>query len=471
MRGYQVTVLDGLHFTHPRVRPPGILAARILGSKPPKLSSLFSEAGARYELLKTPENSGFVGASPSTGERERVNLAADSSAESLRRVETRLDGPAGRLLRRRMISSAFKSMNACKRLFESSKPDMLVVLNGRQVDNVGAILAAESLEIPREYVELGVLPKTLSFKPFSVFDQASIAEDFKESRQFRNSANRSFARDWLDSRTSGLPEHNQFALSWEPGKRGFKKIETLESLQDNVVFFTSSPDEFTSLPEHFADATSWAQGVALLQTVEALKPLGVKKVSIRLHPNLARKRPIQILDALLMAKRIQRNFGTGCAVISPVASINTYELIADSRAVIGFASTVCLEAAYMEKKSILLRESYFSKIVGVPIAPSVEIFNIAMLADPNAEQMRGLKRAAIDYYAYTFFSSKPMTIPYDAVFPGFDDFPPWKRHVATLASYKGMWLLFDQLGLFLSFRLRKVVVGMLALSINLKLVK
>ena len=465
-RGYRVKVLEGVHFTEPRVRPPGPLSAFLLGSRPTSLSKLFSEAGAAYELVPRIRSASRVLVSES--EEQRIRLAADSSAESLRRVETRLDGPIGVLIRHRMRTLARRSLLACKTRFESDRPDLLVVLNGRQVDNVGALLAAETSDIPTEYVEMTYLPKTITFKPFSVFDTVAMSQDFKQERATLTSENLVKARNWLDSRTSGSPALNQFASSWVAGQEPVNGVSA-HSSKDCVVFFSSSPDEFSVLNEKWSPGKFWSQADAFTQAGQVLSELGHRKLIFRLHPNLARKRPTQILDALWMARKLQRSFGPGCVVISPLASVNSYKLMEDSYAVVGFASTVCLEAAFMRKRAILLRDSYFSKIVEVPVAPSRESLRSALTAKFDSDNAEHLKRASVEFIAYAFSSSKPMSRSYEVVFPGFDNFSSWKVHFASIATFRSPWVLADRLYFLATFLLGKVLIATLARALNLRL--
>lgn len=464
-RGYIVEVLDGLRFTVPRVRTPGPLAAFLLGSSPPTLSKLFSEAGAAYTLI--PSTRAIRGALVSESEDERIGLAADSSAESLRRVETRLDGPIGGLIRHRMRTLARRSLLACTTRFESDRPDLLVVLNGRQVDNVGALLAAEKSGVATEYVELGVTPKTLWLKPFSVFDRGAISKDFRQAKLAPQSLFQ--ARAWLESRISGSPEQNQFASTWAAGQDTVNGVSR-HSFEDCIVLFSSSPDEFSALNEDWSPGRFWSQADAFQQVAQVLGELGHKEIVVRLHPNLARKRPIQILDALWMAKKLQRSFGPGCKVISPLASIDSYKLIEGSQAIVGFASTVCLEAAYMKRRAILLRDSYFSGIVGVPVAPSSESFRGALNAKFDHTEAEQLRQAATEFIAYTFSSSKPMALSYDVVFPGFDKLSSWKVHFASIATFRGAWVVADRLYSLATFLLAKALIATLSRALNLKLI-
>lgn len=466
-RGYRVKVLEGLYFTEPRVRPPGPLAAFLLRSRPSSLLELFSEAGADYEVV-TPIRS-TRRAMVSESEEQRIRLAADSSAESLRRVETRLEGPMGRLIRLRMRTLARRSLLACKTRFESERPDLLVVLNGRQVDNVGALLASETFDIPTEYVEMTYLPKTFTFKPFSVFDTVAISQDFEQVRTTLTSESLMLARNWLGSRTSGSPELNQFASSWGAGQETVNSFSQ-HSFKDCVVFFSSSPDEFSVLNEKWSPGKFWSQADAFTQAGQVLSELGHKRLVFRLHPNLARKRPIQILDALWMAKKVQRSFGPGCVVISPLATINSYKLMEDSHAVVGFASTVCLEAAFMRKKAILLRDSYYSKIVEVPVSPSKESFSSTLTAKLDSDTAEQLRRASMEFMAYSFSSSQPISRSYEVVFPGFDEFSSWKVHFASISMFRGPWVLADRIYFFATFRFAKIFIATVARAMNLRLI-
>lgn len=263
-------------------------------------------------------------------------------------------------LLRRLIQAAFIVYRSLGGYLDRHPTDRVYVFNGRFAVLRAAVRACQSRGVEcythdrgRDVNHYELYRNTLPVDP--VYVQRRIHESWsaagdtedrtRTAARFYEERAQGIDRRWLahaaSMRDGLMPE------GWDPERR-------------NIVVFTSSEDEVVSIGEAWRNPLYDTQLEGLRRIVESLDPEDDISLWIRVHPNLK-----NVKDPDMPALRgIMELNGGPVRVIAPGSPINSYALMHAADAVLGFGSTVGIEAVYWGIPSILAGPSFYRDLGG-----------------------------------------------------------------------------------------------------------
>lgn len=235
-------------------------------------------------------------------------------------------------------------------------PDLVILFNGRFIENRPLLRVCEQRKINYATHERGGKMHNFLFRVNSIphsFDTIS-----KEIDYFWNNATNDkieIGKKFFERRINRIEDAwysftknqnvGQLPSSFETNKN--KKI---------VTIFNSSLDEYEGLagfgPRFYANDNE-----GIRQIGESLKDFPDVKLYLRVHPNLKGIKNSQnafIKDVLNPMETIE--------VIPPEDTVDTYKLVEKSDIILVFTTTVGVEAAYANKKVVLLGRAAYESL-------------------------------------------------------------------------------------------------------------
>lgn len=135
-----------------------------------------------------------------------------------------------------------------------------------------------------------------------------------------------------------------------------KLPDSWDNTKKNIVFFSSSEDEYKSI------SSEWEQGLFNDQVNAVIKICELSSQSshiyLRIHPNVT-------TASKKYKKQMMSMTHPKLTVISPESKISSYALMESADLVISYGSTIGLEASYWGKVSILIGASFYMGMGGV----------------------------------------------------------------------------------------------------------
>jgi len=167
-----------------------------------------------------------------------------------------------------------------------------------------------------------------------------------------------------------------------------------------IVFFHSSQDELDMIGLVSDYWKSQINSLHLL--IEILEKNSKFKLLLRIHPHLLYKSKKEILYWDQIGKELKQKF-SWFDYLPANSDVNSYELIRNAEAVISCASTIGVEAAYLQKKSILLGKA-FHEYMGVTQNPkNVQELRAILFSESDDDEIMRAFNASL---AYGYFSEK-----------------------------------------------------------------
>ena len=149
-------------------------------------------------------------------------------------------------------------------------------------------------------------------------------------------------------------------------------------------------------------------------------------VVVRLHPNFSNK-------SKMMTREWMSLLDKGVEVIPPSAPTNSYALIRRSDIVATCGSTVGIEAAYLEKPTVLLAPSLYSRL-GISAIAYDDISLAQILTDSDFVPIEKSKEIALKI---AYFDLVRWALPD----PGLPTIRSWQsqKPYAAMSSIWGLW--------------------------------
>ncbi len=233
-----------------------------------------------------------------------------------------------------------------------SRPDQVVIFNGRFYREKAVWRAAVDLNIECRFVERFSPAWGDRYFEFErpVHDieyRCSIMRDFFDDFAFDKSVHEGekIAKDWFHNRSLGI--NQKFTVHQN---REFKSDATYSKL---ITFFHSSEDEL--LTTNLGSPT-WGDQIGFLS--ELSDQFATRKdilLLIRIHPNLRYKSHREIRRWYDFSKKIRI---PNVKFIMQDSPISTYDILRKSNFVITFGSTIGVEASHLKKPSILVGRAF-----------------------------------------------------------------------------------------------------------------
>lgn len=157
----------------------------------------------------------------------------------------------------------------------------------------------------------------------------------------------------------GLPINSPVNKSFVQNQNKYELPKNWDSKKKNIVFFTSSEDEYTCIGGKYDNLRFKSQTDIILRICKLFNNYSDSSFQlwIRTHPNLQEVKweHNKILNNVTN-KYKNINF------ISADSKISTYQLMENAEKVIVFYSTIAVEAAYANKPCILLGRTFYENL-------------------------------------------------------------------------------------------------------------
>lgn len=253
------------------------------------------------------------------------------------------------------IKSIFKSSYVAyygiRKLLHDSKYDRLYVLNGRFGPARGAWRAAEFEKVECVMHERGSTDDKYALH-YNAMPHQVAPTKLNIEKKWGNADKKGrleIARNFYEQNMAGQAVGFK---SYTKDQKRNKLPESWDASNNNVVFFTSSENEFFSIDE----ARSWQVFQSQVEAIEFIAKKCAhekRRIWIRMHPNQidmspSMVKPYNSLEAL-----------DNVTVIRPESLVSSYDLMLAADVVVTVGSTIGIEAAYWGRPSILLGEAEY----------------------------------------------------------------------------------------------------------------
>ena len=284
-------------------------------------------------------------------------------------------------------------------MITSIKPDLVILFNGRFLENRPLLRAAQSHNIDYATHEKGGRLQTFLFRentiPHSV---EAVTEEIEKLWQNNDPNKIEIGNNFFIKKTKGV-EDAWFSFTKEQ-QEGLLPSSIEENKFKNkkiITIFNSSLDEYEGL-EGFGPYFYDNDNVAIEKIATDLVPYENLKLYLRVHPNLKNISNSQ-------NKFIEKVIGNipSVEVIKAEDSVDSYALMRASDIIIVFGSTVGIEAAVLNKKVILLGRAAYENLNCCYI-PKNHTELIEMLSNDNYpfENINTLEAVKFGYWNETF---------------------------------------------------------------------
>ena len=285
--------------------------------------------------------------------------------------------------------------DAVYRFSKAESLDLAIIFNGRFLPESAAVQALKQNGIQTVFYESGGALQTADLYSHETHDLVSLSN--RAASLLASSDNyqtlQRLSEDWIVPRINlETPEIRSFGVS------AASTSEYISLPTNSVVYFSSSSDEL----EFSEKGTASKQRSDVKLVADVCRTLGVPLV-VRTHPNMRNKSP-----------RIQQEWEQHLSevnphlVISQKSDVAAAQVLSAASAAVTSYSTVAVEGIYLNKPTLVMRETDFSTIQGIHRGwdrTSVEAF-LQELPQPDA-------RVATAYGAFRMirgFTLKDVTV-------------------------------------------------------------
>ncbi len=264
------------------------------------------------------------------------------------------------------------------KIAESIQPDLVILFNGRFIENRPALRVCQEKGIDYATHERGGKIDSFLFRVNSIpHSIETISEEMEHLWEIATGNKQAVGKTFYTNRIKRVED------AWYSFTKAQQEGRLPESFRHNqgkkvITIFNSSLDEYEGL-EGFGPYFYPNDNEGIRQICEALEGNEKIKLYLRVHPNLKGIDNSQnrfLKEVIGPYKSIE--------VIPAEDSVDTYALINQSDIVIVFGSTVGVEAAFAGKKVVLLGKAAYEKLNSFVIPKNHEEL-ISILTDDNYE--------------------------------------------------------------------------------------
>ncbi len=254
---------------------------------------------------------------------------------------------------RNQWKSAMYVYEVVKKMIEEFNIDLVYVFNARFATLRACLRACEQkqvfcrvLEEGRDRNSYSIFPNIM---PHSIDHYTKIINEIWEEGDNKKEE---VAHLYFDNRSNSNNDRvGMFTKSQQKGKFP----ESWDENNINIVFFTSSEDEFVAIGRDWENALYKNQYETIMAISKSLNHLPMYKIYIRMHPNLKGIFNSSITDIISIQE-------SNVEVILPESTISSYTLLFSCNIVVSAGSTMGLEAAVYDKPSILTANSLYMNL-------------------------------------------------------------------------------------------------------------
>ena len=301
------------------------------------------------------------------------------------------------------IEDHIKLFNNLKRTFQltygaayatlaEASPSRVYIYNGRFVQERAVWEVCKALSIPVTFFE--------RFNP-NWINRYFLFEKPTHSPSYRSSIMQEFGMNLHESNRISFYE---ISSKWFEDRilgitQNFTKNQKSELVPTRpyFVFFHSSEDELITSD---LSSVNWKSQIAALNSlIEVMDKIGVYDLVIRMHPNLLYKSKREISIWEEFGKHVAKN-NTWIHFISPKHPANSYKLIENCLGVITVGSTIGVEAAYLNKKSILIGRAFHENMSITQNPKGQTDLAESILNELTNEELLSTKTSALRYASF-----------------------------------------------------------------------
>ena len=256
------------------------------------------------------------------------------------------------LVKNQWVSSMY-IYEAIKKAIDEFKIDLVYVFNARFATLRACLRAAANKNVFCRVLEEGRDRNTYSvfpnIMPHSIEHYTKIINELWDNAD-ENKV--SIAQLYFDNRSNSNNERvGMFTQSQEKGKLP----NSWDSNRINIVFFTSSEDEFVAIGKDWDNALYENQYHTILKIAKSLHHSPKYRIYVRMHPNLKGIYNSSITDVISIKE-------SNVELILPESNISSYSLLFSCNIVVTAGSTMGLEASVYDKPSILTSNALYMNL-------------------------------------------------------------------------------------------------------------
>jgi hypothetical protein len=245
-----------------------------------------------------------------------------------------------------------RTFNSAISLLQKERPNKVYIYNGRFLQERAVWEACLKLSIPVVFFE--------KFNP-NWIDRYFLFNEPVHSLRYRSSIMDEFGTSLFQMNAS---EFECVGEQWFQDRRlGKSQVHTknqalasgFDSVKPYFVFFHSSEDELITTE---LSSILWGNQMTALRTlIKVMSRIGTYDLVVRLHPNLMFKSNREIRIWENFSQEVMRDF-PWVHFIAPSSDISSYRLIDQAVGILTVGSTIGVEAAFFERKSLLLGKAF-----------------------------------------------------------------------------------------------------------------
>ncbi|MFN8275119.1 MAG: hypothetical protein U0X58_09605 [Flavobacteriaceae bacterium] len=260
-------------------------------------------------------------------------------------------------------------------VIDQIKPDLVILFNGRFIENRPLLRICEHKNIPYATHERGGKMKNFLFRFNSIpHSFEAIAQEIQTLWQKNDPRREEIGAHFYNKRVKRVED------AWYSFTKNQKYGQLPASFEQNkdkkiITIFNSSLDEYEGLsgfgPKFYPNDND-----GILQLCESLKAFPNIKVYMRVHPNL---KGIDNTQNRFINEKLKHS---NIEIIAPEDVVDSYELVQKSDIIIVFTSTVGIEAAFAGKKVVLLGRAAYESL-DCAVIPQSHDELMTILTDEN----------------------------------------------------------------------------------------
>ena len=245
---------------------------------------------------------------------------------------------------------------------KKNKIDKIFIFNGRQNQNRPLFRIAKILKIKVTILEHATIFRNSkgvrNYADHLPYDYNFFSNKIKNyASKFSSKIKKKYSNNYFEFKQRGLVVNDKTSYV-KNQKKDFLPIQW-DIKKKNIVFFTSSDDEYEVLGNQYKNLLYQNQTNAILQIINSFidKDKSNYHLWIRIHPNLASVKWSYSSNILKL-----ENLHPNVHIIKPSSKVSSYKMISLCDKFLTYSSSSALEAVYINKPTILLAKTYFDKL-------------------------------------------------------------------------------------------------------------
>ncbi len=290
-----------------------------------------------------------------------VGLATYSSYLGISR-DLNLEGFLASKALKKILKCTIVLSNFFLSYLKKNKIDEIFIFNGRQNQNRPLFRIAKLLKIKVTILEHSTIFRNSkgvrNFKDHLPYDYNFFSNKIKNhTSKFSSKTKKKYSNNYFEFKQRGLVVNDK--VSYVKNQKKNFLPNQWDKKKKNVIFLTSSDDEYEVLGDQYKNLLYQNQTDAILKIINSFihKANSDYHLWIRMHPNLVNVKWSYSSNILKF-----ENLHPNIHIIKPSSKVSSYKMISLCDKFLTYNSSSSLEAVYMNKPVILLGKTYFDKL-------------------------------------------------------------------------------------------------------------